>query len=297
LLVFFKFILFQISTKASVTYSSNAVHKSVLSCYRCFIYLGDLTRYHKELYCDPHQKDWKGATGYYRKASALQPEYGNPHNQLAVLSTYNEDEIETIYQYYRSLVIKHPFNTAADNLLVLFDKNILKYETLQKSQSQKQIRNNANRTNQDVLKSFIATFVRFQGVIFLRSELLLLTDTKTFVMKDLNLLLTRDILSEEDLLKLIVINISSISLLEVKRSSQSPSSSTKDYFRLAYLFSCEFAMLIVARALKAQNNTKYLGPIITFLEWLETQPDVCYSLFITPYDNYALIMHLLLLLL
>lgn len=95
-----------------------------MSCHRCLIYLGDLARY-KELHADGDvaSRDWSVAAGYYLQAAALWPASGNPHNQMAVLATYKEDELLAVYFYYRSLAVAEPFLTARDNLVSAFEKN------------------------------------------------------------------------------------------------------------------------------------------------------------------------------
>lgn len=54
------------------------------------------------------------------------PTSGNPHNQLAVLATYTDAECVSVYRYCRSLMIESPFQTAHENLTLLFEKNKLK---------------------------------------------------------------------------------------------------------------------------------------------------------------------------
>eukprot|EP00850_Spirogloea_muscicola_P007439 SM000037S13574 [mRNA] locus=s37:730114:735309:+ [translate_table: standard] len=97
-----------------------------LSCHRCLIYLGDLARY-KELQSDKDvtARNWSTAAGYYLQASHLWPAGGNPHNQLAVLATYVNDERLAVYRYYRSLAVDTPFLTARENLVLLFEKEEL----------------------------------------------------------------------------------------------------------------------------------------------------------------------------
>lgn len=51
------------------------------------------------------------------------PSSGNPHNQLAVLATYTDAECVSVYRYCRSLMIENPFQTAHENLTLLFEKN------------------------------------------------------------------------------------------------------------------------------------------------------------------------------
>jgi hypothetical protein len=60
---------------------------------------------------------------FLSRAIQLLPSYGNPHNQLAVLSVYGDDDFQAVYHYFRSLSVAHPFLTARDNLTVLFEKN------------------------------------------------------------------------------------------------------------------------------------------------------------------------------
>ena len=51
------------------------------------------------------------------------PSNGNPHNQLAVLATYNDAEFIAVYRYARSLLVRCPFATARNNLDIVFVKN------------------------------------------------------------------------------------------------------------------------------------------------------------------------------
>lgn len=51
------------------------------------------------------------------------PTSGNPHNQLAVVATYTDAECVSVYRYCRSLMIESPFQTAHENLMLLFEKN------------------------------------------------------------------------------------------------------------------------------------------------------------------------------
>ncbi|CAN0422107.1 unnamed protein product, partial [Hapterophycus canaliculatus] len=94
----------------------------VQSINRCFIFLGDLARY-RELHGENSVKDWTTAERYYHQALAVLPTSGNPHNQLAVLATYTDAECVSVYCYCRSLMIESPFQTAQENLTLLFEKN------------------------------------------------------------------------------------------------------------------------------------------------------------------------------
>ena len=56
-------------------------------------------------------------------AIKLWPENGHPYNQMAVLSTYSQDDFQTLYYYCCSLSVAMPFRTSTNNLKVLFEKN------------------------------------------------------------------------------------------------------------------------------------------------------------------------------
>ena len=47
---------------------------------------------------------------------------GNAFNQLAVLSTYSEDDLAAVYYYFRSLAVAKPFSIARENLVLLLEQ-------------------------------------------------------------------------------------------------------------------------------------------------------------------------------
>lgn len=61
---------------------------------------------------------------------ALVPAGGNSYNQLAVLSTYNEDDLAAVYYYFRSLAVAKPFTIARENLVLLLEQIRVKYTKL-----------------------------------------------------------------------------------------------------------------------------------------------------------------------
>ncbi|CAN0327687.1 unnamed protein product, partial [Ectocarpus sp. 4 AP-2014] len=157
----------------------------VLSINRCFIFLGDLARY-RELHGENSVKDWSSAERYYHQALAVLPTSGNPHNQLAVLATYTDAECVSVYRYCRSLMIDSPFQTAHENLTLLFEKNKQKGFGMPALEGGKESLGGGRESTGGgggghhhskgkgkgrgntgaLLKSFLRRFVRLHGMIF-----------------------------------------------------------------------------------------------------------------------------------
>lgn len=93
-----------------------------ISIHRCLIFLGDLTRYKLEIY-----PNWDHglAIRYYLQAINFKPEYGMPHNQLGTLATNLNYSLDSAYHYIRCLDCKHVFEGTENNLLRLFEKNVV----------------------------------------------------------------------------------------------------------------------------------------------------------------------------
>ncbi|KAL6555336.1 hypothetical protein OROGR_006594 [Orobanche gracilis] len=181
---------------------SSDLKKGLISCHRCLIYLGDLARY-KRLYGegDSKARDFAAASSYYMQASSLCPSNGNPHHQLAILAGYSNDELVTIYRYFRSLAVENPFVTARDNLIIAFEKNRQNYIQLVgdgkattvktvpsrmsgKGRSKggarqfvKEVRAESNaikergQNDPAVFKAFVTRFIRLNGILFTRTSL------------------------------------------------------------------------------------------------------------------------------
>eukprot|EP00960_Hanusia_phi_P066284 766360-Hanusia_phi.AAC.6 len=99
------------------------------SCHRTLVYLGDLQRY-REMYKEGGEGDWQDVERFYRLASLLCHDSGNPHNQLAVIATYRDDDFAAFYNYARALLCSDPFESAKKNLTMVFEKNKKKYQEL-----------------------------------------------------------------------------------------------------------------------------------------------------------------------
>lgn len=195
--------------------------KGLISCHRCLIYLGDLARY-KGLYGEGDSKvrDFAAASSYYMQASSLWPSSGNPHHQLAILSGYSNDELVSIYRYFRSLAVDNPFITARDNLIIAFEKNRQIFTLLvgdaknakvklpparvpgkgrNKGETRPPLKDGKVEagavkekapTNFEPLKAFITRFIRLNGVLFTRTSLETFDDVLSMVKNDLRELLS-----------------------------------------------------------------------------------------------------------
>ena len=114
--------LFSSSSSSQSSSSSSTVKDQALGvCHRSLIFLGDLARY-KQLASEDDQKDWMVPASYYNEAVYLIPTNGNPFNQLAVIATYRDEDMDAVYYYFRSIAVRMPFMTAEENLNLIFQK-------------------------------------------------------------------------------------------------------------------------------------------------------------------------------
>ncbi|XP_057770407.1 nonsense-mediated mRNA decay factor SMG7 [Salvia miltiorrhiza] len=190
--------------------------KGLMSCHRCLIYLGDLARY-KSLYGegDSKARDFAAASSYYLQASSIWPSSGNPHHQLAILAGYSNDELLSIYRYFRSLAVDIPFVTARDNLIIAFEKNRQSYSQLLgdgkapavkmqparvpgkgkgKGELRPALKENKSVASaikerapnkSELFKAFITKFVRLNGILFTRTSLEIFPEVFSMVKNDL----------------------------------------------------------------------------------------------------------------
>ena len=219
---------------------------AVQSAARCCIFLGDLARY-AELHSATQKKDWSAADKHYKNALTLLPTNGNPHNQLAVLATYQDSECVAVYHYCRSLMVAQPFVTARENLKLLFDKNRQKVEkALQEQPAFLMTAHQGNSSTNPkgvwqlkaqqksgLLKSFLMRFVRMHGMMYFallkpKNELGNQFDIETFigcltaVISDFEALLQSNALSDAMLLKLVSICIFSAANSLDKKAAEDP---------------------------------------------------------------------------
>ncbi|KAJ3279734.1 hypothetical protein HK104_001190 [Borealophlyctis nickersoniae] len=180
----------EISTRATVT------------CHRCLIFLGDLARY-REMQADRKEKSWALAKMFYGLALKLIPTNGNPFNQLAVIDTYEGDELGGVERYFRSLVINQPFPTAKENLALLFRKARSKAEA-QKDDEKKAVPEEVE---------FTRKFVALHSLVFgQETNLDGFLMCQSGVLEAYRSLLSRGLLGTDILLRLLVVNLGSLHL-------------------------------------------------------------------------------------
>ncbi|PPQ99312.1 hypothetical protein CVT24_009180 [Panaeolus cyanescens] len=67
-------------------------------------------------------RNYDKARQCYEQARSLLPHEGNPSHQLAIISFYQKDYFSSIIHYYRSLCVRQPYDTAAENLATVLSK-------------------------------------------------------------------------------------------------------------------------------------------------------------------------------
>ncbi|KAJ3041342.1 hypothetical protein HDV00_009483 [Rhizophlyctis rosea] len=135
--------------------------KALMTCHRSLIFLGDLARY-REIHLDKKEKNWAVAKLFYQLALRLIPANGNPFNQLAVIDTYEGDELGAVERYFRSLVIAQPFPTALENLGLLFRKARTRAEN---GKSKDELKTNDRRSSSPY-SSFVNDFIVSHSYLF-----------------------------------------------------------------------------------------------------------------------------------
>ena len=129
------------------------------------LYLGDIARYRsRECMSNGPSKQCKAALEFYTAAVRAYPENGNPQNQLAVLATYVDNDIDAVYHYCRALTTRIPFETARDNLDRLYKKIIPKAQTREKLL--RDILQKPTQDNQKKLRPWLCLcFLQFHGIL------------------------------------------------------------------------------------------------------------------------------------
>ncbi|XP_074292441.1 nonsense-mediated mRNA decay factor SMG7-like [Silene latifolia] len=266
---------------------SSDVKKAVISCHRCLIYLGDLARY-KGMYGEGESRarEFSAASSYYLQATALWPSNGNPHHQLAILSTYRGDELVAVYRYFRSLAIDVPFPTAKDNLFVAFDKNRQSYN------QQLETRKNNSKgeaTIKEKYKVFCNQFVRLHGILYSRTSLETFHDVLSSVTEVLHELLSSGPEEKQNFggdgteNEVVILRIAAtliFTVYNVNKKTEGQTYAEILQHNVLYENACsvtfELMGLIVERCAQLHDpSSSFLLPgILVFLEWLACCPDI-----------------------
>ncbi|OAQ29116.1 hypothetical protein K457DRAFT_526163 [Linnemannia elongata AG-77] len=178
------------------------------SCHKCYVYLGDLSRY-RQTFNDSFKKNWSAARDYYNEARNMLPSSGNPYNQLAVVATFTPNNFLALYFYYRSLAVSLPFMTARNNIKVLIQKIASDPEKGKKFVKDERYtdRQAINSKDSAQLDDFLLRFILLHGALFMRSA----EEVDHDVMGDtLERLFVARLLEPDLLLKIQIINMASL---------------------------------------------------------------------------------------
>ncbi|CAA6670478.1 unnamed protein product [Spirodela intermedia] len=283
---------------------SSDTKKALISCHRCLIFLGDLARY-KGMYGegDSASRDYAAASSYYMQAASLWPSSGNPHHQLAILSICtDENELTTIYRYFRSLAVENPLLTARDNLIVAFEKNRQKCSQLPANPKTNPLKIRMTGRGRgytgvlaknlgvpEIFNAFCIRFVRLNGILYTRTSLETFGEIFSSAVNDLTELLSSG--PDEGLnfgtdaadngmflLKLVAILIFSVYNVSRESESQSYAEILQRSVLLQNAFTAAFEFMgsILKRCTELHDATSsYLLPtILVFIEWLACHPDI-----------------------
>jgi protein SMG7 len=253
-------------------------HYGYLSCYRCYIFLGDLTRYLRDI--GGNSSEWMEAAKYYNRALRLFPTNGNPHNQLAVLATYVNDDFNAMYHYFRSMSSANPFPTSKENLMVLFEKNKAQAENLQEALSPLLSGRRRTSENRVLRDSFLVFFIRIHGILFTKASMEKMSQYKTLALKGFEELLQlrkqqdpTSGISDPLLLKVFVINIYAIWACLAECDIQ-PSDTYAEKMKKSVMLrhTGKIAVEFFGRTVRACLSFKspdypFLGPLSIFTDW------------------------------
>lgn len=166
-------------------------HLALLTCHRCLIFLGDLERYIQMV--GDGSRNWSKAERHYRQALELLPENGNPHNQLAVLATYQNNNLAAVHRYFRSLAVTgQPFNTALQNLRLIFDKNYVKVLKYKQKDLEAGLTPNYDNYIND-LKRVDTFIVKLYGILYTNIDVEIFLPIERSVVKKLDILFFRPV--------------------------------------------------------------------------------------------------------
>ena len=265
----------------------NRTEAGYSSLHRCLVFLGDIARYREQHRADPpprgQQHDWSSAFKYYEMAVRLLPTIGNPHNQLAVLATYVDDECAALYRYCRSLCARTPFETARDNMKLLFEKNVQKVHRLGQNRDgrHRQQRQPIEAQLHTIQARFRTRFVRLHGILHTMHGIEGFGDVQTKVMQDLAFLHKGGLLDGALALQLLSINAFSLFQLHTlapPRTDRQATAGAAAACACAFSLTCATYSMLVNLELKPKEGEdaddegagakSMLGALVVFSEWI-----------------------------
>ncbi|KAL0579931.1 hypothetical protein V5O48_002102 [Marasmius crinis-equi] len=81
----------------------------------------------------PRPRNYEKARHCYEQAKLLVPYEGNPSHQLAILASYQKDVFTSLVHYYRALCVRHPYESASDNIHTTLHKAIEQWKVKSKN--------------------------------------------------------------------------------------------------------------------------------------------------------------------
>lgn len=281
-------------------------------CHRCYIYLGDLSRY-KELHLvvEGRTPDWNVAANYYRQASALWPAGGNPYNQLGVLANYAGDNLQALYHYLYSLAVHVPFSTARTNAKLLFEKNqrhnsqlsnspdddvAIDIEMAQAFESHKSSpESHPECPLARLQRRFRVHFITLIGLLFNKSGLEDFPELSTLVLREAQLLLSQDnalitsftleksnrfknqAFSVMQLVVLLIFSVHNVGSKKDKSSRNSQRLEMSPVVMQATIFAFRFMTGMLQDCTRTEEPccSPLFPAVVVFCNWLSCYPDFC----------------------
>ncbi|XP_049537010.1 nonsense-mediated mRNA decay factor SMG5 [Anopheles darlingi] len=143
----------ELYTKQEISYALETIHSLLIS-------LGDLHRYRLEFGLGQRAELRTQTRNFYLEAFKLNPKIGMPHNQLGMLVTGQNNNLDAVYHYLYSLCCVIPFECSEPNVNNIFQKNIRQLENAAAS-------GDGGLADEDrTIKQFIATFLLVVDVFF-----------------------------------------------------------------------------------------------------------------------------------
>lgn len=228
-----------------------------------YISIGDLCRY-ITIHCSQNEKDFSESKKYYQNALAISPSFGRIHNQLATIAHNEGNDFIAIYHYFRSLAVENIYDSATENLSLIFERN-------------RQIDDKQKKDKNGKIRRFILEFIRVHGILFTKISVEILFSVQERVFKDFDLILKNQELSESQMLILFIINIFQIDQLG-KKIIADPSTKS---FSILYRHACNLLLKMATRLMKLTYYkddigffTYYLASISIFLRYIEKHRDI-----------------------